>query len=214
MDGVSDLRLVGGVLALLLPLVVANGVVAARGGYASASFWRSSREQKLEQIAGAKGVWLFVHAGWLLLLGVATAGIAGLAFLLASAGETALAGIGLGLFLPALVCWYLGVLLQGPPAAIAAERFLEDGVVAPWLDPLWTVVGWAEVAYVAGTAAAYVVFGVAMVDSAFPAVWAGWIAIVVGAVALAGAVLARAYVIFPELPLIVPFIVGVALLTS
>lgn len=53
-----------------------------------------------------------------------------------------------------------------------------------------------------------------MIDSGFPATWAGWVSAVVGAVSLAGLALARSLVTFPELPLLVPIVIGVALVLT
>jgi hypothetical protein len=50
--------------------------------------------------------------------------------------------------------------------------------------------------------------------SGFPAAWTGWTSIVVGALAVAGAIAARPYVTCPELPLVVPVVIGVGLLPS
>jgi multidrug transporter EmrE-like cation transporter len=70
------------------------------------------------------------------------------------------------------------------------------------------------VTYVAGTAASYVILGAAMVDSEVPAAWAGWVAIVVGALTILGSVFTRGAVTFPELPLVVPIVIGVAFLVA
>ena len=161
----SDTRLVGIALLLVVPLLVATGYMSARGGYASGSFWRSTRDEKLDCIVDAREYWLWMHATWVVLLLVLAGGMTGVGFVLAGAGEPALAGIGIGLSLISIACWLVGVVLQGPPAAIAAELRHETGHTPGWLAPLFTVVGWTELAYVAGTAAAYVVLGAAMVGS-------------------------------------------------
>ncbi|HYI74107.1 MAG TPA: hypothetical protein VEW90_02470 [Gaiellaceae bacterium] len=206
----SDTRLVGIALLLVAPLLVATGYMSARGGYASGSFWRSTRDEKLDRIIDAREYWLWMHATWVVLLLVLAGGMTGVGFVLAGAGEPALAGIGIGLSLISIACWLVGVVLQGPPAAIAAELRHETGHTPGWLAPLFTVVGWTELAYVAGTAAAYVVLGAAMVGSGEPSGWAGWVSIVFGGVTILATVLARHAATFPELPLVVPVVLGVA----
>jgi hypothetical protein len=210
----SEGRIVGLALVLLLPLFVGTGIVSARGGYATASFWRSERDRKLERITEHTGEWLWLHGVWVVLLVVLAGGMAGAATLVSDAGEPALAGIGVGIFLVSVVAWLVGVLLQGPPAAIAARVLREEGRSPSWLEPLFTAVGWVEVTYVAGTAASYVILGAAMVDSEVPAAWAGWVAIVVGALTILGSVFTRGAVTFPELPLVVPIVIGVAFLVA
>jgi hypothetical protein len=197
-------------LLLVVPLLVATGLMSVRGGYASGSFWRSTRDEKLDRIVDGRESWLWLHATWVVLLLVLAGGMTGVASLLAGAGEPALAGIGGGLFLVSTVCWLFGVLLQGPPASIAAELRHESGATPDWLAPLFTVAGWTEVAYVAGTAAAYVVLGAAMVASGTPSSWAGWLSIALGGVTALAIVVARDKATFPELPLVVPVVLGVA----
>ena len=183
-----------------------------RGGYASGAFWGSERDRKLEHIAGHRREWAWMHAAWIPLLAVVTAGFVAFALLLAVAGENALAGIGLGLFLVGVLGWVVGVFLQASSGHVAARIRSETGVAPAWLEPVWAAIGWAEVSYVALAQGAYVVWGSAMVDSGFPAARAGWAAIVLGAASLVGIALAPRQLTFPELPLLVPIVVGVALL--
>jgi hypothetical protein len=206
----SDTRLVGVALLLVVPLLGTTGLMSARGGYASGSFWRSTCDEKLDRIVDGREYWLWLHVTWVVLLLVLAGGMTGVASLLAGAGEPALAGIGIGLFLASVVCWLVGVVLQGPPAVIAAELRHERGETPGWLAPLFTVVGWTEVAYVAGTAAAYVILGAAMVASGRPSSWTGWLSIVLGGVTALATVVARDRATFPELPLVVPVVLGVA----
>lgn len=210
----SDTRLVGVALLLVVPPLVVTGLMSARGGYASGSFWRSTRDDKLDRIVNAREYWLWMHVTWVVLLLVLAGGMTGVGLVLAGAGEPALAGIGIGLFLVSLACWLVGVVLQGPPAAIAAELRHETGETPGWLAPLFTAVGWTEVAYVAGTAAAYVVLGAAMVASGTPSNWAGWLSIVLGGVTLLATSVARNRTTFPELPLVVPIVLGVAFVVA
>lgn len=210
----SDTRLVGVALLLVVPFLLATGVVSVRGGYASSSFWRSDRDTKLELIARRSDDWLMLHVIWVALLVVFAGGMTGACFVVARAGEEALAGIGLGVFLMSLVCWLLGVLLQGPPAALAARMRSEQGSTPHWLEPLFAAVGWAEATYVAGTSASYVILGTAIVATGVPATWAGWASIVVGVLGILGMLVAREWVTFPELPLVGPIVLGVAFLLA
>jgi hypothetical protein len=211
---VSDSRLVGVALLLVVPLLAATGFLSARGGYASATFWASTRDEKLDRIVGAREFWLWLHVTWVVLLVVLAGGMAGVGIVLAGAGEPGLAGIGTGLFLVSVVCWLVGVVLQGPPAAIAADLRQATGETPEWLAPVFAVVGWTEVAYVTGTAAAYVVLGAAMLASGTPSAWAGWLSVALGAVTVIASVVARSKATFPELPLVVPVVLGIAFVAA
>lgn len=204
-------RLAGATLLLVAPLLLAAGAAAVRGGYASAAFWRLERDRKLDQLADHVDAWQWMYVGWVAILAAATGGSTGFALLLARAGEDTLAGIGLGLFLLGVLGWLGGVYLHAGPAIVAARIRRETGATPDWLEPLWATVGWAEPAYVALTAAAYVVWGAAILQSEFPSSWAGWASAVVGASTLAGLAVARDRVTNPELPLLVPVVLGVAL---
>ena len=59
---------------------------------------------------------------------------------------------------------------------------------------------------------AYVAWGVAMVDSGFPAEWAGWVAFISGLLLAVWASLQDNY--FQHMTLITPLVVGVALLLA
>ena len=100
----SDTRLVGVALLLVVPLLVVTGFMSACGGYASGSFWGSTRDEKLDRIVNAREYWLWMHVVWVVLLLLLAGGMTGVGFVLASAGERALAGIGTGLFLASVVC--------------------------------------------------------------------------------------------------------------
>jgi len=100
-----DTRLVGVALLLVMPLLVVTGLVSAHGGYASSSFWRSTRDEKLDRIVGAREDWLWMHVSWVVLLLVLAGAMTGVGFVIAGAGEPALAGAGVGLFLLSVACW-------------------------------------------------------------------------------------------------------------
>lgn len=96
------MRLVGVVLLLLLPVLVADGVISARGGFMGA-FWASARDSKVEHIAGHRRQWAATGLVWVAMLAVAIAGVGAFGALLGQAGEWILASIALGLFVPGVV---------------------------------------------------------------------------------------------------------------
>jgi hypothetical protein len=204
-------RLAGAALVLVVPFVLAAGAVMARGGFASGAFWASERDRKLDHIADHVVAWQWMYVVWFAILAAATGGVTAFALLLARAGEDALAGIGLGLFLLGVLGWLGGIFLQAGPAVVAARIRRETGATPGWLEPLWAAVGWAEPAYIVLASGAYVVWGAAILESGFPSNWAGWVSVVVGGLALAGMAAARDRVTIPELPLLVPVVLGVAL---
>lgn len=203
-------HLAGIVLLLIVPVMAAAGRSQVRGGFL-AGFWSADREAKLVHIAAHRREWTWLHAAWVPALGVVTGGLVAFALLLAGAGEEALAGVGLGLFALGALAWFVGICLQAASGSVAASVRHETGATPDWLGPMWAAIGWGEVSYIALAQAAYVAWGAAMVDSGFPAEWAGWVAIGLGAASLAGIALAPRWFTVPELPFVVPVIVGVAL---
>jgi hypothetical protein len=53
-----------------------------------------------------------------------------------------------------------------------------------------------------------------MVNSGFPSPWAGWASIAIGGLSVVGVMIAHARLGFPQLPLLVPIVVGLALVIS
>ena len=205
------MKLAGAVLLLLVPLLAADGVISARGRFMGA-FWASERDSKLEHIAAHRSDWARMGIVWVALLAVATAGISGLGVLLSRSGEGILAAIGLGLFVPGVVSMLATVFVLFGSVGVASQARRDAGTTPGWLEPMWAAANWAEVSYIVLTALAYIVFGVAMVRAAVPATWAAWASISIGAVSAIGMVLAPARVGFPQLPLVVPALLGFALM--
>ena len=76
------------------------------------------------------------------------------------------------------------------------------------LIPFWDAANLAEAAWIIGANLAYALIGVAVFQSELVGVWAGWAALGVGIVIPAVVLLTRFG--FPQLAVIVPFILGVA----
>jgi hypothetical protein len=206
----SDVPLVEGLLLLLVPLVVADGVIEVRGRFSSV-FWASERDRKLEHIAEYPRHWIWIGIGLILMLAVATAGLSGFSVLLGEAGEGTLAGVALGSFLLGTFGFVVGICLQFGPSRVAARVRRETGATPGWLEPMWTAANWAEVTYIVLASLAYLAWGLAMVNTGFPATWAGWASIAIGGLSLIGVMIAPSRMVFPQLPLLVPMVVGVAL---
>jgi hypothetical protein len=210
---VTDAQLVGWILLALLLLLVVDGIVGARGGYMSA-FWSSEREHKVDHVVTHAREWRLMAATWVLILGVLMVGAAGFTILLDQAGEPVLAAMGLGLLMLGAFSWLVGLLLQYASAESAGRVRAGGGETPTWLEPMWVAAGRSEVVYVVMTALAYVVWGVAIVGSGFPAVWAGWAAIGIGVISLVGVAARPAAFTFPQLPMLVPMILGLALVIA
>jgi multidrug transporter EmrE-like cation transporter len=79
---------------------------------------------------------------------------------------------------------------------------------------MWTAAGWAETTYIILASLAYVVWGLGMVSSGFPSAWAGWASIAIGGLSVVGVMIAPERLGFPQLPVLVPIVVGVALVIA
>jgi len=207
------MRLAGVVLLLLVPLLAADAVVSARGRFMGI-FWASERDSKVEHIAGHRRQWAGMGVVWVAMLAVATAGISAFGVLLSRSGEGILASIALGLFIPGVVSMLAAVFVLFGSVGVAAQARRDAGTTPGWLEPMWAAANWAEVSYIVLSSLAYVVFGIAMVRAVFPATWAAWASVAIGAVSVIGMVVVPARVGFPQLPLLVPIVLGVALITS
>ena len=147
---------------------------------------------------------------WLPILTLAVAGMTGFTYQLASSGAGTLAYVALGAFLIGAVAWLGGVLVQTTSIKHAAELRAASGRTPDWLEAGWTFGWWSELTFVSAANASFVAYGVAMLDTGFPAMWMGWTAIILGVVAILMVVFAKEA--FPQLGIIVPIVVGVALL--
>lgn len=198
----------GVVLLALVPLLVVEGVGYTRAKMGG-EFWRRPLEEKLDHIGGHIREWWVLGIAWVGMLAVTLAGMAGVVFLLADE----LAWIGFGALVVAVTAWYVGVTIQTAGLAVAAGQYAEAGSTPSWVHPLWHV-GWmCELSWVFLANLAYVAIGVAILDGDVLAAWAGWTAIGIGVVFMA-AVVVFSNQAFPHLGLLVPLVLGVALLLA
>ena len=207
------MRLAGFVLLLLVPLLVADGVVSARGQFMGA-FWASGRDSKLEHIAGHRRHWATMGTVWIAMLAVATAGIGAFGVLLGRGGEGILAAVGLGLFFLGVVSMLAAASTLFGSVGVAAQARRDAEQTPAWLEPMWTAANWSEAVYIVVTGLAYVVFGIGMLRAGLPAAWAVWASVAIGAVSVVGMIASPARFGFPQLPLVVPIVLGFALITG
>lgn len=207
------MRLAGAVLLLLVPLLAADGVISARGRFMGA-FWASERDSKLEHIAGHRRQWAAMGAAWVAMLAVAAAGIGAFGVLLARSGEAILASAALGLFFLGVVSMLAAASTLFASVGVAAQARRHAGTTPGWLEPMWTAANWSEAVYIVLTGLAYVVFGIGMFRAGFPASWAAWASVAIGVVSVVGMIAMPARFGFPQLPLVVPVLLGFALITS
>ena len=207
------MRLAGVVLLLLVPLLAADGLISARGQFMGA-FWASERDSKLDHIAGHRRHWAAMGIVWVAMLAVATAGMSAFGVLLSRGGERVLASIAVGIFILGVVSMLATVFVLFGSVGVASQVRRDAGATPGWLEPMWVAANWAEVSYTILTGLAYVVFGIGMVISGFPAMWVAWASVAIGAVSVVGMVVVPARVGFPQLPLLVPVVLGFALITS
>lgn len=205
----SDTIIVGILLVLIGPLLLVEYPAYSRGGYTSA-FWSLPRDDKLDHIGTEPAHWVRLGANWIPMLTLAVAGLAGFAYQLAAAGGGTLAWVGLGAYLFGAVAWLVGVLAQSVGIRIAAELRRDTGTNPDWVDVAWTTAWWSELTYVLVANLAFIAWGIAILDTGFPAEWVGWTAVLLGALAIAMVGLLREA--FPQLGVLVPIVLGVALL--
>jgi hypothetical protein len=205
------MTLVGVLLVSGLGLVLVESVGYLRGGFNS-EFWSLPLEGKLDGVAAQQWAWWWV-SGWSL-LGLVTigAGTAGLAGLLAENGEVVLGAVALGAYLVGLIAWVLGQITQAAVVSRAAVRRSDSGETPDWIQPLWDAAYLAEGVWVITANLAYAVFGVAIASSGLTTAWVGWAAMGLGLSIVTLVVVLRDG--FPQLALLVPAFVGIALLVS
>lgn len=202
--------LVGILLVLPLALLVVEVPAYYRGGYDSA-FWALPIDEKLDHIAGHARYWW-----WLSILGLVgiialIAGVTGLAGLIVDSGQTVISFVALGVFVPSAMAWIFGSIVQTGAMPQAAKQRTASGETPPWVHPLWSAAWTAEITYIVGANIAYAIFGYALLDFGI-AEWVGWVAIVGGLLtALAVVVLRNG---FPQLAILLPGLIGVALILS
>jgi hypothetical protein len=207
------MRLTGIGLVLLVPLLAADGLLSARGRFVG-EFWASDRDSKLEHIARHRSEWAVMGSIWIAMLAVATAGITAFGVLLSRSGEGILASLGWGLFISGVVSMLIAVFFLFGSVGVAAEARRENGATPGWLEPIWAAANWAEVTYIVLSSLSYVIMGIGMVRVGYPIPWVAWASIGIGAVSVIGMVVTPDRVSFPQLPLLFPVVLGVALLIS
>jgi hypothetical protein len=198
----AGLALVG-----LVALLVVEAVAYSRGGMLS-DFWARPLDDKLDHIAAHRGAWRTMGIVWMAMLAVVAGGMVGLAAIL----DETLGWVALGVFLVGVAAWLVGVTLQAAGVAVAAAERVDTGSTPGWVHPLWAV-GWmCELSWVIAANAASIGFGIAIVGGDVLAAWAGWVAIVAGGHLAIGVAITR--YAFPQMGLLVPIVLGVALLIA
>lgn len=205
----TDTLITGIVLLLIVPMLFIEVPASRKGGY-NAAFWRLELDDKLDHIARRPEWFRQIGIIWLFNLPLAAAGMTAFAYQLASEGAGTLSYLALGAFLVGSFAWLAGALLQTTVVTSAAEERQATGTTPTWLQPFWNAGWWAEVTYVTAANAAFVLWGIAMLDTGYPADWMGWTAVVLGMLALA--LITSTREAFPHLGVIVPVVLGVALI--
>ncbi len=205
----SDTIIVGILLVLIAPLMLVEYPAYRRGGYTSA-FWSLPRDEKLDHIGTETAHWVRLGVAWIPMLTLAVAGLAGFAYQLGEEGAGTLAWAGLAAYVFAAFAWLVGVMAQSVAIRVAAELRRDTGSNPDWADVAWTTAWWSELTFVIVANIAFVTWGIAMLDTGFPAEWMGWTAVLLGTLAVVMVGLLREA--FPQLGVLVPIVLGVALL--
>lgn len=201
--------LVGVLLMAGIGVIAVEAVGYNRGGYNSA-FWQLPLDDKLDRIVDHRWEWWWIAIWELVGLFLMTGGLAGLTALLVAEDEAVLASVAFGGYLVALFAWVSGLMGQTAAGTQAAAQRAESGATPSWIHPIWEAAYFAEGAWIVGSNLAYALIGVAILQSGIVAAWAGWATLGVGLM-IPVAFLATRFG-FPQLGVIVPFILGVALL--
>lgn len=208
----GDLLLVGVLLLAVVPVVVVQSVFGYSRGRFDRAFWALPLDDKLDRVADHRSPWWLIAIGEFAILGVVTAGLAGLADLVARIGAGSLPWVALGGYLVAAMAWLVGMVLQVAVVWRAAEHRRDSGATPSWIHPLWLSGYVAEGVWVILANLAYVGFGAGLLASGLGPAWAGWTAIGLGVAIPLVVVVTRDG--FPQLLLPVPLLVGVALLVE
>lgn len=204
----GDLVIVGAFLVSVVPLLAIQSIGYSRGGFNQA-FWESPLDEKLDRVVRHRWEWWLISLGEILNLVVVTGGATGLAFLLAD-GAGPLPWLALGVYLVAATAWLVGTTFQAAGVWRAAQERRDRGATPSWIHPLWLSGYVMEGIWVIVANLAYVAFGAAILSSGLLPGWAGWAAIGLGAAIPAAVLITRNG--FPQLSLVVPFVLGMALL--
>lgn len=203
----TDTRLVGIVLLAVIPLFAIESVGYRRGRIDSA-FFRMSMGEKLDHLADHIRDWWLVTIGSVITLIVTVAGMAGVAGLLADAGEGAVAWMSFSVVALSGMGMLVATAMGGAGLTVASQQRTESGVTPTWVDPIWQSLYVLEGIWVIGANLAYIGFGIAILATDIVGAWAGWAAIGTGAVIVAAVAILRDG--FPQLSLLVPLVLGVA----
>lgn len=201
--------LVGVLLLSGFALIAVESVGYVRGGYNSA-FWRLPLDQKLDHVADHRWEWWWITLWPLVGLFTVSGGVFGLTYLLADGGEPVLAYVALGGFVISVLSWVFGVSIQAAAVSEASKQRTEAGVTPEWIHPFWNAAFLLEVVWIVGSNIAYSLVGVAILQTGVVADWAGWVALIAGAVTAVVVLFVRDG--FPQLGILVPAVIGVALL--
>ena len=201
--------LVGILLLSGFALIAVEAIGYVRGGYGS-EFWRLPLDDKLDHVAEHLSDWWWISIWSMIGIFTTTAGVAGLTALIANSGEPELAFVGLGGYLLAALAWVIGLSIQAAAISSGASQRAETGETPDWLRPLWNTAYVTEGLLILGSNSAFVVMGAALLGTTLLPAWTGWAAIAIGLAIILLVVIRRDG--FPQLAMIVPAILGVALL--
>lgn len=199
---------VGIILVLPVFLIVVETVGYRGSPFGKSAFWRLSLDEKLDLIVVHERAWRRTYAVWLPQLGVMTAGMAGVAYLLADP----IAWVGFGLFVVGVASWLMAATIT-PTAMTAAARVRQDtGETPAWVHPFWQA-GWVqEVTWVVAGNLAGAAYGASVVRTGLLPHWLGWAVVAVGLAEVTVATITRE--VFPHMVLPIPIALGIALLVS
>jgi hypothetical protein len=202
---------IGVLLISALALQAVEGVGYRRGRFGSA-FWRLPLDDKLAHVADHRRDWWWISIWGLVGLFLMSGGVFGLAYLLADAGAGTTAYIALGAFAVAVFSWVFGQTVQAASVPSAATQQAETGATPAWIHPLWDAGYLAEGVWVIGANLAYAVFGIAILQTDLLAGWAGWVSLIGGVLIPVVVLVVRDG--FPQLGILLPAVIGVAVLIA
>lgn len=195
----------------LLLAPIAFGTVEAVGyrrGRFLRSFWESPLEAKLDHIARNDAAWWLTNMAWPPLIVTVTAGMAGLAAVLADP----VAWAAFGAFVIAAVAWLVGIVQQCAALSVAGQQRADRGETPSWATAVSRTSGVFETFWVIAANLAAAGYGVAVLRTDVLPQWLGLVAIGGGLAVSAVALLTRE--IFPHLALPVLMALGVGLLVT
>jgi hypothetical protein len=201
--------LIGILLLSGFALIAVESGGYTRGGYNSA-FWRLPLDDKLDHVHAHSREWWWISIWPLIGLVTVTSGVFGFASLLADGGEPVLAYVGLGGYVVVVLAWVFGLTVQAAGVSEAARQRAESGATPAWLHPLWNAAFLTEMFWIVGSNFVYALAGLAILRTGVVADWSGWVALVGGPLIALGVLVRRDG--FPQLGILIPAVLGVALL--